>query len=525
MDAMLRRLSIKNRLVSLVALTFVAMFVLQLNALFSIKDNLLDDRKIKTRHVVETAYNLMLQYQTLEQQGTLTRAEAQQQVAQLVEGLRYEKDEYFWINDMQARMVMHPIKPTLNGKDLSALEDANGKRIFVEFVQTVEREGSGFVDYLWPKPGFDQPIAKLSYVKGFKPWGWVLGSGIYMDDVDAIFTRELLQQLATMTLVLALLLGCCWRITQGITRPLIATATALREIAEGDGDLTRKLDSSGSDEISELSAAFNTFIGKIQKLVGDMRYSTDVLRASVTEIADGNQELAERTTEQARTLSQTRDSLELLVSNMLKNGDNVGRANDLAAGAGSLAENGTQVVQQAITGMTEISQTSQQITSIIEVISAISFQTHLLALNAAVEAARAGEEGRGFAVVAGEVGKLANRSAEASKDIRALIDESEVKVGQGGRLVELTATALSEIKAEAHNVAKVIAEIDAATREQSLGFKQMKGALATIDQATQQNATLVEQTAAASRTMQEEVDQLFGLVEHFQLPENSQRTG
>ncbi len=523
MDSLLRRLSIKNRLVSLVALTFVALFVLQLIALFSIKDNLLDDRKIKTRHVVETVYNLLVQYQTLEQKGTLTRAEAQRQVAQLVEGLRYESQEYFWINDMQSRVVMHPIKPKLNGKDLSLLEDANGKRIFVEFVDTVKREGDGFVDYLWPKPGFEEPVAKLSYVKGFKSWGWVLGSGIYLDDVDAIFKRELLQQLAAMTLVLALLLGCSWQITHGITRPLNATAAALREIADGDGDLTRKLDSSGNDEISELSAAFNTFIGKIQKLVSDMRYSTDVLRSSVADIAVGNQELADRTTEQARTLSQTRGSLEQLVTNMFKNGENVGRANDLAAGAGSLAENGTQVVQQAITGMTEINQMSHQITDIVEVISSISFQTHLLALNAAVEAARAGEEGRGFAIVAGEVGNLANRSADASKDIRSLIEASEAKVSQGTRLVDQTASALSDIQSEANNVAKVIAEINAASQEQSLGFKQMKGALATIDQATHQNATLVEQTAAASHTMQEEVDHLLGLVEHFQLPENSVR--
>ncbi|BCB27240.1 hypothetical protein SKTS_21260 [Sulfurimicrobium lacus] len=179
--------NLRSRLLAIVAVAFGAMALIAVLALVDKRASLMEDRQVKTRHLVESAYGVLVRFHSLQQDGELTENQAKRAAIETIRNMRYDDNEYFWINDLQPRMVMHPMMPQLDGKDLSDFKDPNGKRLFVAFVATVRNNGAGFVDYLWPKPGFTQPVPKTSYVKGFLPWGWVIGSGIYLDDVNRIF--------------------------------------------------------------------------------------------------------------------------------------------------------------------------------------------------------------------------------------------------------------------------------------------------------------------------------------------------
>ncbi len=185
-----RTLSTWSKLALVAGLALAGMLILAVLALTAERSMLLEDRKVKTRHVVETAYGVLQRFHSLQEKGQLTEAQAKQEAIATVKSLRYETSEYFWINDLEPRVVMHPIKPELDGKDVSGYKDPDGNALFVEFVKVARASGSGYVDYLWPKPGAEKPVAKTSYVMLFKPWGWVIGSGIYIDDVNRIFRLE-----------------------------------------------------------------------------------------------------------------------------------------------------------------------------------------------------------------------------------------------------------------------------------------------------------------------------------------------
>ncbi len=260
----------------------------------------------------------------------------------------------------------------------------------------------------------------------------------------------------------------------------------------------------------------------IQRIVGRITQATEQVSAAVTEIAQGSVDLSQRTEEQASALEETASSMEELTSTVKQSADNAGQANQLASTARHQAEQGGHVVEQAVTAMTAINASSRKIADIITVIDEIAFQTNLLALNAAVEAARAGEQGRGFAVVAGEVRKLAQRSADAAKEIKALITDSVAKVENGGKLVDQAGQTLKEIMGAVKKVSDIVAEMAAAAREQANGIEQVNKAVMQMDQVTQQNAALVEQTASASQSMDDQTQELQRLMRFFTSDDQSQ---
>ncbi|KAF1040309.1 MAG: Methyl-accepting chemotaxis protein II [Herbaspirillum frisingense] len=259
--------------------------------------------------------------------------------------------------------------------------------------------------------------------------------------------------------------------------------------------------------------------GSLRKIVSQVRGGTDSIANASQEIASGNLDLSSRTEQQAGSLEETASAMEELTSTVKQNADNARQADQLAASASAVAIQGGSVVGQVVETMSSINASSRRIVDIISVIDGIAFQTNILALNAAVEAARAGEQGRGFAVVATEVRSLAQRSAAAAKEIKALIDDSVHKVGAGSRLVEQAGQTMSEVVESVRRVTDVVAEISAASQEQSAGIEEVNRAIAQMDQSTQQNAALVEQAAAAARAMQEQAAGLASLVSVFHLPE------
>jgi aerotaxis receptor len=281
--------------------------------------------------------------------------------------------------------------------------------------------------------------------------------------------------------------------------------------------IARYLYTGQNDEAGQLAYAYYFTTAKLRTAIGRVRESSEVLERSAHEIAHGSTDLSQRTEEQASSLQQTASSMEEMTSTVKQNADNARQANQLAANARNQAEQGGAVVSRAVSAMREISASSKSIGDIISVIDEIAFQTNLLALNAAVEAARAGEQGRGFAVVAGEVRTLAGRSAEAAKQIKALISDSLAKVDHGSQLVDESGRTLQEIVTSVKKVTDIMAEIAAASQEQAIGIEQVNKAVMQMDEITQQNAALVEETAAASDEMVSKVKILSGLALQFRM--------
>ena len=313
--------------------------------------------------------------------------------------------------------------------------------------------------------------------------------------------------------LIAVLLG--FFIIRSIVRPLANAVRMADAIAAGD--LTVEIQSDSNNEIGRLLNAMKSMNASLAHIVSGVRSGNEAISSASKEIAAGNADLSSRTEQQASSLEETASSMEELTGTVKQNADNARQANQLAAGASTLAVKGGEVVGQVVHSMSSINESSRKIADIIGVIDGIAFQTNILALNAAVEAARAGEQGRGFAVVASEVRTLAQRSAAAAKEIKALITDSVAKVDDGSKLVDQAGQTMEEIVTAVKRVTDIMAEIAAASQEQTSGIEQVNQAITQMDQVTQQNAALVEEAAAAAESMQEQAQSLTKAVAIFKL--------
>ena len=314
---------------------------------------------------------------------------------------------------------------------------------------------------------------------------------------------------------LALAAAVAWWITRSITRPVNQALEVANTVAAGD--LTSRIEVGTRDEMGQLLQALKTMNENLARTVGVVRTGTDTIAVAAAQVAAGSQDLSSRTEQQAGALEETASSMEELTSTVRQNADNARQANVLAEAASNVAARGGQVIGQVVGTMGEINASANQINDIIGVIDGIAFQTNILALNAAVEAARAGEQGRGFAVVAGEVRNLAQRSANAAKEIKTLIGVSTDKVASGSKLVAEAGATMQEIVDSVRRVTDIMGEITSASQEQTAGIEQINGAVVEMDHVTQQNAALVEEAAAASSQMQEQAAMLAKAVAVFQI--------
>ncbi|MGH8853953.1 MAG: methyl-accepting chemotaxis protein [Telluria sp.] len=302
-----------------------------------------------------------------------------------------------------------------------------------------------------------------------------------------------------------------------LTLPLRVLGATMTDLSSGNADLSARLAVRGNDELAEIARGFNGFVAKIQDVLARVRSSSDAVATASTEIRQGNADLSVRTEQQASALEETAASMEELNGTVKQNADNARQANQLAESASETAVRGGEVVARVVDTMASISDSSKKVVDIIGVIDGIAFQTNILALNAAVEAARAGEQGRGFAVVATEVRNLAQRSAAAAKEIKALIGDSVDKVGVGSALVADAGKTMGDVVASVRRVSDIVAEISAASAEQSSGIGQVNQAIVQMDGVTQQNAALVEEAAAAAESLQQQAAMLVALVGEFKV--------
>ncbi|CAM2151761.1 methyl-accepting chemotaxis protein [Pararobbsia alpina] len=514
------KLSLKQKLWSIVALLWVSLIVMVITIAVMSRVSLLRERKAVLSEQTQVAMGIVAHFQKLAESHAMPADEAKHQAIATLRGLRYGDDHsgYFGIYDSQVNAVLVPAKPELEGKSQQGLVDPNGVHIAQEIVKSSSPGGDHFSSYVWPKPGHDEPVGKITYADSVPEWDWHLFTGAYTDDIDDAFHAVLLRDLLIVGIIAAALTaGMLWLIRSIRTslggEPEYA-AEICRQIASGD--LTARFQLYPSDS-SSLLFAMSQMQRQLTETVGRIQLSADSITSGANEIAAGNADLSQRTEEQASALAESASSMEELTATVKLNADNAVQASQLALSASSTVADGGKVVDEVVQTIVSIAESSKKIEQIISVIDGIAFQTNILALNAAVEAARAGEQGRGFAVVAAEVRSLAQRSATAAKEIKGLIDASVSNVSRGQSLAGEAGASMQAILQSVKRVTDIMGEISAASTEQSTGIGHVGVAIAQMDTVTQQNAALVEQATAGAASLAEQANTLKDAVSAFRL--------
>ena len=519
----MNKLSFKMKVMLMLGTALVALLFMAITALLQERSLIIESRREQLATAVQSAHSIVAAFQAKAASGAMSQEDAQKAAKDALRVSRYGgpdgKTEYFYIWSLDSKGVMHPIKPEWEGQDMAGkVKDGEGTDILKTISDALKasKDGRVFVPTMFARPGQQALVPKLQYVIRVDGWNWMVGSGLYTDDIDALVRKTLLADLVLVLVVMAVVGGVGFTVARSVLRQIggepAAAIAIMHQVA--DGNLDTQVPSAYPGSMLDSLAHMVT---SLRRLVTDVRSATDSISTAATEIAQGNNDLAHRTEDTASNLQSTASSMEELTSTVKQTSDSAHTANQLATSAAEVAARGGTVVSQVVTTMQEINASSGKIADIIGVIDGIAFQTNILALNAAVEAARAGEQGRGFAVVAGEVRTLAQRSAQAAKEIKTLINASVEKVGTGTELVGSAGSTMNEIVASVQRVTDIIGEIRAATSEQSQGIAQVNATMNQLDQMTQQNSALVEESTAAADSLREQAMKLTEVVALFRV--------
>jgi len=488
----LRNFSLIQRLSIIVALTALLFLVLT-GAVLNQHYKALKEKSYKeNQHLVEVVHTLLASFESLE---GVDEDAAKQQALTAVSRLRYDESNYFWIQDATPAMVMHPIKPSLNGQDLRSFKDGNGKAFFVEMAQLVKSSGSGFVDYVWPLPGEETPVDKISYVKEFKPWGWTVGSGIYLSTLEAEYAnlRNLLIVICIISVLLVVAL--IFYIGGSIVKPVHEVTERMKDIAMGEGDLTRSLPESGHDEITRLARYFNEYTNKMRQSLLGIRENITALTQQAVLVETVSQDSNDQAQSQNENMMQVAVAMEQMTTQIQQVSQNADTAETSTSGARANVEQGTSVVESTVSDIrsltsniesvshvvSELAEQTNSIGAVLDVIRGIADQTNLLALNAAIEAARAGEQGRGFAVVADEVRTLASRTGQSTDEIQAMIEKLQSNAKAAVEAVQVSQNASANTVDNANKANDSLKEADRLMNE-------ISGMSSQIARATEQQA-------------------------------------
>lgn len=479
-----------------------------------------NERRHSIEYIVESVHGQVEALQARVVSGDLSLEEAQQRAIDSMSNATFGEGEYIFSFDNALRIVSHPNRP--RGEDMSAFKDASGMDLYAVLRDTAQA-GGGHVDYYSRRITGDDQVPKISYVAHLPEWQWSLAAGVYVDDITDAFIAGLIRSVVILLIIglpVTLLMG--W-VIRDVSRRLGGdpryAASVVRHIA--DGDLTQITQLSAKDQ-SSLLYDINRMRENLAETIGDIHHGASQVNNGVDQIVGVNEELSTRTEEQAASLAETASSMEQLTATVKQNAEHADHARTLATKAADSAQRGSDAMSTVITTMATINESATQMSSIVNTIDGIAFQTNILALNASVEAARAGEQGRGFAVVANEVRQLASRSASAAQEIKTLIEASDSKVVEGSRQVRSTGDVINSMVDDIKQLSTLVQEISSATIEQSSGIEQVNLAVTQMDQMTQQNASLVQESNHATQALAQLSTQLRQLVAHFRINQSVQ---
>ncbi|SEJ77417.1 methyl-accepting chemotaxis sensory transducer with Cache sensor [Propionispira arboris] len=445
-----------------------------------ITNTLETDAKVKLQNLTETSYKILEFYYNQSQKGILTESQAKDSAKQAIRALRYGGDEYYWINDYTPNMVMHPMKPELDGKNISDIKDPDGVSIFLEFVKVAKEQKEGLVKYQWSKPGKDKAQPKFSYVKGFEPWQWVIGTGIYVDDLTEIKQGIIFKiVLAVVGVIVMALLLVSILIIYPINRSIHQILAYLEELA--GYDFSKKINLDQKDELGIIADSFSYVVKNVHQLITDTKGLGEVvvseskkMIASTEEISIASDrtavtitELAGGAVEQAKASVNTNDQIQEIINRLGSIHEDIAVSGHLAqkatesvrVGSNLVKDQGIKIVNNKVVytqigdSILSLANKSKEISEIVSVIQEIAKQTNLLSLNAAIEAARAGEHGRGFAVVAEEVRKLAEQVALSGSKVITIVSEVENGISSTASHMELANKAVEE---EEQSLVKIV---------------------------------------------------------------------
>jgi methyl-accepting chemotaxis protein len=542
-------LKTKYKLWIIVGTSILGLFIVYSILLLTMKERLFAEKEIKTRQLVEAAYGVLDYYHELAKSGKIGEEEAKQTALSVVKKMRYDGKEYFWINNDQVpvTMIMHPTVPALDGKLLTdakfncatsmqaglagEVKATDGKKnLFEAFVTVANEKGQGFVHYRWPKPLVKdgKPVLdengkakvstelyeKLSYVKKYEPWSWIIGSGIYLDDVNTAFVREGLKTSVVVFIVIALIGLISILVTKSITSPLSAISEKVEQVA--NGDLTVNLDNVNKDEIGALSLNINKMVRSINSMIGVILTGSNNVVTAVHAMEATGERTARGAIEQAGQAHQIATAAEEMSQTITDIARSASTASESSVEAMEIAENGKQITNITVETIGEVNASTQELAgmvkklgnrvieigSILTVIKDIADQTNLLALNAAIEAARAGEQGRGFAVVADEVRKLAEKTIKATADISERINTVQRESVQTMQSMDRSSKGVKKATGHMQNLNNVLEAIVEAVQKVRDQITQIATAIDEQSAASEEVARNIEKTSAISKDME-----------------------